>query len=41
MGTFKLAKMTLRSLFSKPATVRYPYEKRDIEQPLPADARAS
>lgn len=30
MGTFKLAKLTLGSLFKKPATVRYPYEKRDI-----------
>lgn len=30
MGTFNLAKMTLGSLFKKPATVRYPFEKRDI-----------
>lgn len=30
MGSFNLAKMTLGSLFKKPATVRYPYEKRDI-----------
>ncbi|MBE6468791.1 MAG: 4Fe-4S dicluster domain-containing protein [Coriobacteriaceae bacterium] len=30
MGGFKLGKMTLRSLFSKPATVRYPYEKREL-----------
>ena len=29
MGSFKLGKMTLRSLFGKPATVRYPYEKRE------------
>lgn len=36
MGSFKLAKMTMRSLFSKPATVRYPYEKRDIERLFPA-----
>ena len=35
MGTFKLGKMTLRSLFHKPATVRYPYEKRDLETLLP------
>lgn len=26
MGSFKLGKMTLRSLFGKPATVRYPDE---------------
>lgn len=30
MGGFKLGKMTLRSLFSKPATVRYPYERREL-----------
>ena len=35
MGTFKLGKLTLRSLFSKPATVRYPYEKRDFEKLFP------
>ena len=35
MGTFKLGKMTLRSLFHKPVTVRYPYEKRDIENLFP------
>ena len=35
MGSFKLGKMTMRSLFSKPATVRYPYEKRDIEKLFP------
>lgn len=35
MGTFKLGKMTLRSLFHKPATVRYPYEKRDLETLFP------
>ena len=35
MGSFKLGKMTLRSLFGKPATVRYPYEKRDIEKLFP------
>ncbi len=35
MGSFKLGKMTLRSLFSKPATVRYPYEKRDFEKLFP------
>ena len=35
MGSFKLGKMTLRSLFSKPATVRYPYEKRDLENLFP------
>lgn len=28
MGGFKLGKMTLRSLFSKPETVRYPFEER-------------
>ena len=28
MGSFKLGKLTLRSLFSKPVTVRYPYERR-------------
>lgn len=27
MGGFKLGKMTLRSLFGKPETVRYPYEE--------------
>lgn len=36
MGSFKLGKMTLRSLFSKPATVKYPYEKRDLERLFPA-----
>lgn len=35
MGTFKLGKMTLRSLVHKPATVRYPYEKRDFEKLFP------
>lgn len=35
MGTFKLAKLTLGSLFKKPATVRYPYEKRDIPTLFP------
>ncbi len=30
MGSFKLGKMTLRSLFGKPETVMYPIEKRDI-----------
>lgn len=30
MGSFKLGKMTLRSLFGKPETVMYPLEKRDI-----------
>ena len=35
MGSFNLAKMTLRSLVSKPATVRYPYEKRDLERLFP------
>lgn len=35
MGTFKLGKMTLRSLVHMPATVRYPYEKRDVEQLFP------
>lgn len=33
MGSFKLGKMTLRSLFGKPATVRYPFETRE---PYPA-----
>ena len=33
MGGFKLGKMTLRSLFGKPATVKYPFEKRE---PFPA-----
>lgn len=28
MGAFKLGKMTLGSLFKKPATVRYPFEKK-------------
>lgn len=27
MGSFKLGKMTLRSLFGKPETVRYPFEE--------------
>ena len=27
MGSFKLGKMTLRSLFGKPATVQYPAEQ--------------
>ena len=27
MGGFKLGKMTLRSLFSKPETIRYPFEE--------------
>lgn len=35
MGSFNLAKMTLRSLVSKPVTVRYPYEKRDLERLFP------
>ena len=35
MGTFKLGKMTLRSLVHKPATVCYPYEKRDVEKLFP------
>ena len=35
MGTFKLGKMTLRSLLHKPVTVRYPYEKRDFEKLFP------
>lgn len=35
MGTFKLGKMTLRSLMHKPVTVRYPYEKRDFEKLFP------
>ena len=35
MGMFKLAKLTLGSLFKKPATVRYPYEKRDIPTLFP------
>lgn len=35
MGTFKLGKLTLRSLFKKPATVKYPYEKRDLEHLFP------
>lgn len=30
MGSFKLGKMTLRSLFGKPETVMYPIEKREI-----------
>lgn len=28
MGGFKLGKMTLRSLFGRPATTRYPFEER-------------
>lgn len=35
MGSFKLGKMTMRSLFHKPATVKYPYEKRDLERMFP------
>ena len=35
MGSFNLAKLTLSSLFKKPATVRYPYENRDIENLFP------
>lgn len=35
MGSFNFAKMTLPSLFKKPATVRYPYEKRDIPTLFP------
>ena len=35
MGTFKLGKLTLGSLFKKPVTVRYPYEKRDFEKLFP------
>ena len=30
MGSFKLGKMTLRSLFGKPATVQYPNEKPEV-----------
>ena len=30
MGSFKLGKMTLRSLFGKPETVMYPLQHRDI-----------
>jgi ech hydrogenase subunit F len=30
MGYLKLGKMTLKSLFSKPATIRYPYEHRPV-----------
>lgn len=30
MGSFKLAKMTLGSLFKKPATVKYPYEEVEL-----------
>ena len=30
MGSFKLGKMTLRSLFKKPETVMYPLQKREI-----------
>lgn len=36
MGSFKLGKMTLRSLFGKPDTVRYPYEKRELGELFPA-----
>ena len=32
MGSFKLGKMTLKSLFTKPSTVLYPFE----EKPQPA-----
>lgn len=35
MGSFNFTKMTLPSLFKKPATVRYPYEKRDIPTLFP------
>ena len=35
MGTFKLGKLTLGSLFKKPVTVRYPYEKRDFGKLFP------
>ena len=35
MGSFKLGKMTMRSLFHKPTTVKYPYEKRDLERMFP------
>lgn len=30
MGYFKLGKMTLKSLFTKPETVRYPFETRPV-----------
>ncbi len=36
MGSFKLGKMTLGSLFKKPETVMYPLEKRDITQAIVA-----
>lgn len=35
MRSFNLSKLTLRSLFRKPATVRYPYEKRDLATLFP------
>lgn len=35
MGVLKLGKLTLGSLLKKPATVRYPYEKRDFEKLFP------
>lgn len=35
MGVLKLGKLTLGSLVKKPATVRYPYEKRDFEKLFP------
>ena len=28
MGYFKLGKMTLKSLFKRPETIRYPYETK-------------
>lgn len=34
MGAFKLGKMTLGSLFKKPATVRYPYEAKPAPEGL-------
>lgn len=34
MGAFKLGKMTLGSLFKKPATVRYPYEVKPAPEGL-------
>ena len=37
MGSFKLGKMTLRSLFKKPETVLYPVETR----PQPEDLKGS
>lgn len=34
MGGFKLGKMTLRSLFKKPETVRYPFEEPEHPQEM-------